>query len=159
MKRVVVIVSLVFAGSFVSRAQEICDTLKWKILKTYYTDWDGNRFRKIGELNGAVINTDTLSSFFSGVDVVYMGNDTFHSNETFLIQSRTVVYADTGIIGGGWASIAYYMGVETPPNDTFYTGVGIKDDLLDIINSLNVDLEDISYWQMIIGIGHTSKYA
>ena len=83
MKRVVVIVSLVFAGSFVSQAQEDCDTLKWKIIKSYYTDWAGSRFNRIGELNGAVINIDTFSVFYPGIDVVNISNDTFFASETF----------------------------------------------------------------------------
>jgi len=159
MKRVIVF-GLFFAGIVVSQAQEICDTLKWKILKTDYTNWNGSDYDIIGKLDGAVINIDTLSVFYLGIEVVNISNDTFHSNETFLIQSRLTIYTDTSIKNFGWSSLAYYMGKETLPNDTFYMGVAIMSDLPSLINQLKnvgIELDEINYWKIIIGVGHSSK--
>ena len=88
MKRVIIVITLFFAGIYVSEAQEKCDTLKWKILKTYYTNWDGSY--PVRELDNAVINMDTLPIFYPDIDAVNVSNDTFFANER--VQFISYIY-------------------------------------------------------------------
>ena len=162
MKRVLLIFSLFVVSIFDSHAQEYCDTLKWKTIQTCYTRFDGSYFYDIGNLDNAVINIDTLSEFFPGIDIVNISNDTFFENEKFAIASSLSFYADTGFIGTtGWVGFAYSFGKDYFPNDTLRIGVHIKTDLLALINNIKeqigIELEQISYWQMIIGVMRTSK--
>ena len=157
------LVGLAFLGLSVSAmAQEECDTLKWKTIKTYYLEKrSDNSFYTFDYLNGATINIDTLSSFYPGVKIVNISNDTFFANEDFTVTIGLFFYADTGLLTVGWVPYSYLFGKDYFPNDTLYIGVNIDVRLLSIVNSIkenmNIELEDISYWQSIIGFNRTSK--
>ena len=153
--------NLLLATLFVANAE--CDTLKWKTTRTPYLRTDGSSFYMIDYLDSAVINIDTLSSFYTGVFAVNISNDTFYTNETYGIFSFTYIYADTGLIYGRWARKNYYFPAKYLPNDTMRIVFDEKTDLLYLMNrmkevkGINIELEEISYWQMIIGIYNTSK--
>ena len=161
MKRVIVIVSLVFAGISVSQAEEDCDTLKWETIKTRYFGMEGDSFYRIGELDSATINIDTLPFFYVGIETVNISNDTFYADEVFLVEFYCYFYADTGLIAYFDNPIYYYFGMDFLPNDTLRSvSVETAMDLLHIINQikdLGVELEGISYWQLVTGIGYTTK--
>jgi len=177
MKRVIIIISLLVAGIFVSQAQEDCDTLKWKIIKTYYND---NYYNRVGELNGAVINVDTLSAICIGIDFVNISNDTFAANGEITFLDFCRLYADTGVLkmgfpprGWKWVlddtegsmlflnPISCSLSRDFLPNDSIRMVVEIKFDLLYAINQLKttrgIDFENISFWEMTIGIVQTDK--
>ena len=162
MKRKVIIFCLFVAGCFVAQAQERCDTLKLKVIKTYYCQSsNGVNFKFLGDLNGAVINIDTLSAFYPAVNIVNVSNDTFFSNDLFAFWIRCIPYADTGAIAFFGGTMSYSFGIPVFPNDTIGIHVGLKFDLSGIINDIKendgIELEEISYWKMLIGIGRTSK--
>ena len=160
MKRGIIIVSLFVAGIFVSHAQEYCDTLKLKVTKTYYADFDGSNYNTIGALNNAKINIDTLSDFYIRIEIVNISNDTFSANDEFVVLSFMYIYADTGFLGGSIKTIQYYFVEDFFPNDSKTVLVGLID-LQGLVNSaketFGVDLEQINYWKTIIGIDRTSK--
>ena len=161
MKRVIIIFGLFVASAFVSHAQDKCDTLKWKIIETYYADFDGNSFSKIGNLDKAVINIDTLPITYFAIEFVNISNDTFAVNEEFSLLFWLDVYADTGIVGGiGTKGINYKFIKDCFPNDTLNVLVGSKMELLSMVNSLSaidVDFEDVNHWEFAIGVCKTSK--
>jgi len=157
MKKLAFVFSLLFAGIFISHAQNDCDTLKLKTIATRYGYISGNDFNTFGFLDGAVINIDTLSLFYLGIDVVNVSNDTFYSSETFRVEAVCVAYADTGLIGYLSDEHTHYFGEALLPNDTMYAGIDIYIDLQYILDGLGVDVEQVSYWKLIIGVGSTSK--
>ena len=154
MKRVIIILSLFVACAFSSFAQE-CDTLKWKSLKSNYANTD---FHVIGILDSTTINIDTLPAFVIEYVGVNISNDTFFAGGTITIASTCLVYADTGYMGYfPWKFFYYIFDVDFSPNDTFYAIFPVLYDLPSIINSAKVELEEISYWKVIIGVSSTSK--
>jgi hypothetical protein len=164
MKKQIFILGLFFAGILVSHAQEECDTLKLKVIKSHYLQYTqrvGGDFKFVRELDGAVINIDTLPSFYLGASVVNVSNDTFSSANIFSFGVLCSTYADTGILVSTWGTIAYSFGRDFFPNDTINMPVDITIDLLNTINWIkenkDVDFEEINYRQMIIGIGYTDK--
>jgi len=163
MKKVIIIASLFFAGIVISQAQTECDTLKWKSLKSYYLYIDGGQFYRFGHLDSAIINVDTLSAFYLGSQIVNISNDTFFANEGFAIAFTYDFYADTGMVAStGWQSINYPFRMDYFPNDTLRsTSVETEFDLAFMINQLKevqgVELEEVSYWQVITGIFYTAK--
>jgi len=161
MKRVIVILSLFVTCVFSSLAQD-CDTLKWKSLKAYYGDMVEDSFHKIGKLDSATINVDTLPYFHPGINIVNTSNDTFYANEDFAIAVHLAFYTDTGIFGWDrWHANTYYFGRFFSPDDTIHIGVHIKAELQLMINAIkevrNIELEQIRYWRLITGVLRTSK--
>ena len=75
MKRIILIISLLWLFTLNSYAQNYCDTLKWKTLKLHYCKFEGGKIYAIDYLDSAVINIDTLSSFFPGISVANISND------------------------------------------------------------------------------------
>ena len=166
MKKVIIILSLFVAGIFSSQAQEGCDTLKWQSLKTDYLGCDGNPvydpFYRIGALDGATINIDTLPIFYLGYAAVNISNDTFYAGEHLAIISTCLIYTDTGIIAStGWRAFSYPFSYDCYPADTVCKVFDITYDLPPLINGIKenrgIELEEISYWQLIIGVCHTDK--
>jgi hypothetical protein len=166
MKKLIIIVSLLCAFIFISHAQEKCDTLKWKNLKSYYCNDTtgegiyGSGIYKIGMLDNITIDTDTLPFFHPACYAVNVSNDIFFANETFTFLVYCLIYADTGLVMLFNASQPYYFGNDFFPNDTVGTAFSGKVDLLYIINQVitaGIELEQISYWQMVIGVSHTDK--
>lgn len=161
MKKQLFILGLFIAGIFVSHAQE-CDTLKLKVVKSYYAQLiNGSNFKLLGELDGAIISIDTLPSFYLGASVVNVSNDTFHPMNNFSFGTECFAYTATGSVGYFWGTINYYFGQECIPNDTINMYVGIQFDLAYMINrikeTLDIDFEEISHWKMIITVGYTDK--
>jgi hypothetical protein len=160
MKRIIII-SLCLASIFTVYAQEDCDTLKLKTIKTNYGHINGSSFNIIGDLNGSIINIDTFPVFNSEVLFVNISNDTFSSNVTYQILIYCLAYADTGLITGIYALTPLFeIGKSFFPDDTVRIGIGIKIDLLSIINEVEkegIDFEQISHWETISGVCFTSK--
>jgi len=162
MKKVIIIVSLFVAGAFVSHAQNRCDTLKWKIIETEYVESDGNYYHKIGVLDSAVINIDTLPKTHFAVKIVNISNDTFYANDAIYLSAWTEIYADTGLIGGLQTKASYsYLEENCFPNDTISQMFAYGTDFLSITNSLKamkgIELETISHWKFIIVVPKTSR--
>ena len=159
MKQGIVIVSLFVVGIFVSHAQEDCDTLKLKTVKTYYGEGVGSFYERIGELDGAVINTDSLSHLFPEMIVVNISNDTFSSDVMYECLLIFFLYADTGLLwvdSGGLIRLP--IGKELYPNDTMNFGFSfLLSYLIDYFEGNGIDFEQISYWKIIAGITYTSK--
>jgi len=137
------------------------DTLKVKTIKTYYGDIDGTVYHRIGELDGAVLNADTLSYFSPEWAVVNISNDTFSSDIKYNIIAYLFFYADTGLLFKDSLGFDFPIpiGKEFYPNDTIFPGLGFK--FSNVINYLKgdvgIELEQISYWKMISGINYTDK--
>ena len=163
MRRGIIIVSLLVAGIFSSYAQERCDTLKWKTINSVYgySEIPGGSFYEMGDLDGAVINMDTLSAFYPAIDIVNISNDTFYENTNFSIFVVVYIFTDAGVAIHFHTHLGYYFGIDVLPNDTITPAVWKKVDLPDMINQLKVvkgiDFEEISYWQMAMGISSTEK--
>jgi len=161
MKRITLIASLFFAGIVISQAQTKCDTLKWKTIQTFYGKWNGVSFYDMGHLGGAVINIDTLSVFYPSIDVVNISKDTFYGNTRFLTYTEVNIFTDTGVVSTARGNIGMPFVWDRFPNDTVRPVVLIGFDLPDIINQVKtgtgIDFEQISYWQLIIGINYTDK--
>jgi len=163
MKRVIIIVSLIVAGAFISHAQEErCDTLKWKVIKTFYgTGTDNGYFSHIiGGLDGVTINIDTFSNLFHAMNVVNISNDTFVAGSRVTFYLRLGFCADTGVIGNWSMAVHYNLEENCFPNDTFglitiYYPLPMM--INDIKEQFNIDLEQISYWQMMTGVIKTDK--
>jgi len=162
MKNVIVIIGLLVAGIFASFAQKDCDTLKWKATNIYYGTFDGYSFKYIGNLDGTVINIDTLSSFYPEIGIMNISNDTFYANDKIEVAFLLTVYVDTDIIGGysdimRWNSI----GIDVFPNNVIYLVYEKKINLLAITNNLKeqygIELEQVSYWEIVMSIYSTSK--
>ena len=151
------------AFSFSLAAQDGCDTLKWKSLKTDYGGMtDGNSFYRIGTLDGVVINIDTLPHVYIKYAGLNISNDTFFIGETVSIAACCLIYTDTGFVGTtGWRAFINDFKDDISPNGTMYALFGSYFNLPGIVNSIketkDIELEDISSWQVIIGIGATSK--
>jgi len=157
-----IILFTAFIGLVLStNAQEECDTLKWKTIESYYCEQTMGTIKKIDYLDGAIINVDTLSVFYPGIGIVNISNDTFYDNEGFSIVAICLVYADIGLIGGWNSSKYYFFGKKFFPNDTIRAGIEIKADLQFMLNQIKdtkgIDIEEIRYWEMIIGVGYTDK--
>ena len=162
MKRVIIVLSLFFAGTFVFQAQAECDTVKWKTLKSYYcmNNSGGSGFDIVDDLNGAILNIDTFPFFYPGYVIKNISNDTFFANKNFTILTYLLVYSDTGLIAGTWPARYFPFDKDYFPNDTLRATFNIKMDLLNIVNQLaaaGYEFEQISYWQMISGVAHTAK--
>ena len=161
MRRIIIIVSLFVVGIFASHAQDYCDTLKWKSLKTFCLYLDGSSFHRVGELDSAIINIDTLPIFYLGHAGLNISNDTFYANEEFTLLATWGIFTDTGAIGFSGQAFIYDFVKDFVPNDTLRTVYALSFNLPPLINQikedLGVELEEISYWQVIIGVAATSK--
>ena len=160
MKNIILSLSVCFIfGIFTSYAQD-CDTVKFKVIKTNYGYTDNGRFHTFGSLDGCTINVDTLSSFSPEVVMVNISNDTFSSNETYEMEMFRFVYADTGLIVWHFMPIVFSINKPFLPNDTVRLGFNTEINLLNPIidfHSNVIDLDQISHWEMQIGIGYTDK--
>jgi len=135
------------------------DELKLKTIKTYYRDTKGGSVYRIGELDGAILNADTLSSFFLEFFVVNISNDTFSSGVSYDIIGVIFLYADTGLLlKNTLGAYPLPIGEEFFPNDTVNFGWGIKfSNLTNYLKSVDIDLDQISFWKMLCGVSWTSK--
>ena len=161
MRRVIIIVGLLLGFIFVSQAQEDCDTLKFKTIKTNYGNISTSSYNIIGELNGAIINVDTLPVFNPEIVLVNISNDTFFSDEHYDILIIYSAHADTGILAMSYVFTRFSLNKVFYPNDTTKIGFALNIDLLEIINGLKeimgISFEEISYWETVAGIGYTNK--
>ena len=150
-----------FGLSLGVKAQEDCDTLKWKSLKTHYLDTDGSSFYNRGELDSITINIDTFPVIYFGYNGVNISNDTFFANEKFTIGILFGFYADTGHIGHMHQTSTYDFKYDFSPNDTLRVVCSASIDLPSLMNQIkqhfDVELEKISYFQVIMSITATSK--
>ena len=158
MKKVIFIFSVLLVFTFSTSAQ---DTPKFKVIKAYYGEVDEYSFNVKGELDGAVINTDTISLLmFPLIRVVNISNDTFSSDVRYEVVLDFFLYADTGLLLSDHnVSKRLSIGNKFLPNDTIGFGI-IVFSLPSVINEIEMSgiaLEQISYWKMIAGISYTSK--
>jgi len=161
MKKQIVIFSIFFACIFSSHAQEYCDTLKWEVVKTNYGYIAGSHLHIIGDLDGAVINVDTLSLLSLEMVLVNISNDTFSSNERYQVIIDAYIYGEDSLIVMHRVIPEFSINKDFLPNDTVKVGFGSMVDLLYMINqtklTYNIDFEQIAYWSMRIGVFYTSK--
>jgi hypothetical protein len=163
MKKVILILTLCFACVFALSAQDFCDTLKWKVSQTCYlkSDPSHTNFRNLGELQGAVINLDTLDAFSPGFYFTNISNDTFSAEGNFVVVTFCSAYTDTGVFPLHFTlPYGFYFGTQVYPNNTFAAIVRGEYEFLYMINTLEengLDFEQIKYWKMIVGISYTSK--
>jgi hypothetical protein len=150
---------IAFTGLVLSiNAQE---TLKIKTVKTDYGRLESGSYYRIGELDGVVINADTLSSFVPNLIYVNISNDTFASGVRYEITMDILLYDDTGLLLARDRASSPRIPVNSDffPNDTSTFGLNLL--LLDIIDAIkeeeNIDLEQIAYWQIIGGVSYTSQ--
>ena len=155
------LLAVAFLGLSVNAiAQEYCDIQKFKIIKTDYGDAKGAPYHRIGELNGAVLNADTLSFFAPDFHWINISNETFASDVTYDIIAVLYFYADTVLlVKDTFGAVPIPIGRTFSPNDTVNL-VGFFS-FLSVTNYLKeehgLDLEQISRWEMISGIRYTSK--
>jgi hypothetical protein len=151
---------IAFTGLILSTNAQ--DELKLKTIKTYYGDIVGDYFYKIGELDGAILNADTLSLLFPEMDVVNVSNDTFSPDVRYEQIIDFFLYAaDTSLLlEDRNISQRIPLTIDFFPNDTVQLGT-MAFPLLEVIDYLKkeegIDLEQISYWKIITGISYTSK--
>ena len=163
MKRVIIVVSLFVAGIFNSHAQDACDSVKLKTIKTEYVEITGYDLDIKGELDGAVINIDTLPVLHPTLTIVNISNDTFFSAEQYEIglQMFFFVYNNTNSILFSNRTILdpQPMPFDWYPNDIKnilcfkYT----FSEIIDAIESTGVNFDQISYWVTAYGVSYTSK--
>jgi len=155
-----ILVVVAFTGLVLSANAQECDTQKWKVIKTYYGDVVGGSYYRIGELDGAVLNADTISHLFPEIFVVNISNDTFASNVKYEQIMDFYLYADTGLLSYDHnVSSRIPIGQVFFPNDTVSIGFLVFPLPL-VINYLKeeegIELEQISYWKIITGVSWTS---
>ncbi len=159
MKKIILFIA--FTGLILSANAQ--DTLKLKTIKTYYGDIKESYYYRIGELDGAAINTDTLSLLIPELLILNVSNDTFSSGVRFEYIIDFYLYADTGLLSVDRnVSLRYPIPYDFFPNDTIDLGsIGFKAfPLLGVIKEIEgmgIDFEQISYWKIITGISYTSK--
>jgi hypothetical protein len=160
MKRIILFIA--FIGLILSTNAQ--DILKLKTIKTYYGGIDGNsNYYRVGDLDGAVINADSFSRYFSPeLCVVNVSNDTF-SFVTMKMTMDILLYDDRDSLLTMESATppAFPVNREIFPHDTVEEINNIRISLLATIDNLkeeeNIDLEQISYWKIITGISYTSK--
>lgn len=156
-----IILFMAFTGLILSVNAQ--DTLKWKTIKTYYGDIKEDSYVRIGELDGAVINTDTLSELIPELLISNVSHDTFPSGVGFEYIIDFYLYADTGLLLMDHnVSTTYFLPFNFYPNNTISLGsIGFMGfPLLTVINyieGMGIDFKEISYWKIITGINYTSK--
>ena len=139
------------------------DTLKLKTIKTYYGEMNENVFYRMGELDNAVLNTDTLSRLFPELLVKNISNDTFSSSVVYEYIIDFFLYsADTSLLlSDRNVSMRFpFVGKDFFPGDTMSI-YSMAFTILDVIDEIKVyygiDFEQISFWKIITGISYTSK--
>ena len=162
MKIQIFLISLCLTCVFALPAQDKCDTLKWKTIETYYrkdANFTGN-ITTNSKLDGAVINIDTLSIFYPGIEAVNISNDTFFENTTYAYYLQILIYADTGLITGFEGTYAYFFSSDRLPGGMLREGVGIIVNLNTIVNAVKgkgLSIEDINHLECFIGVGLTTR--
>ncbi|MCL2132329.1 MAG: T9SS type A sorting domain-containing protein [Lentimicrobiaceae bacterium] len=150
------ILFIAFTGLILSANAQ--DTLKLKTINTYYGDVVGGSYYRIGELDGAVLNADTLSYFAPEIFVVNISNDTFSADAMCEFTMYFSLYADTGLLWEDYSISPLFPVGDFSPNDT--TSFGLLFRFSNLINSIEGDgiaFEQISYWKIITGISYTSE--
>lgn len=154
------ILLIAFIGLILSTNAQ--DILKLKTIKTYYGNLnESSLYYRIGELDNAIINPDSLPFLFPQLSVVNISNDTFSSNVKYEVIMDFLLYADTGLLlADRNVSQKTPIFIEFLPNDTVNLNL-MSFRLIDIINYIkeenSIELEQISYWKMITGISYTNK--
>ena len=157
-----IILFIAFIGSVLSvNAQNTCDTVKLKTIKTQYVEVTGYNVDVKGKLDGAEINIDTLPIFFPNLTVVNISNDTFFTTEKLSFQMFLFVYDNTNSILFANRIVLAPQPISTNwlPNDTQnilcfnYT----FSEIIDAIESTGVNFDKISYWVVAYGVSYTSK--
>ena len=123
--------------------------------------WSEVLLNRVGELDGAVLNADTLSFFIPEWDITNISDETFSSDVRYNIIAVLFLYADTGFLLKDTFGVSHPIpiGKEFFPNDTVNLAMNFS--FFSIANYLKeergIDLEQISYWEMVSGVSYTSK--
>ena len=159
MKKHVFIFGLCFImGIFSVYAQEKCDTLKLKTIRTDYTQVQGGIYYKMND--GVIFNMDTISTFIPGIDITNISNDTFYKYTDITFFAGVWVYADTGLITRFSGNVKYYYAFDILPGDTFSVVIGLRFELNDIVSAVEekgLTIEDIAYCHLLVGVSATQK--
>ena len=156
------LLGIAFLGlSLGTKAQEYCDTLKLKTIKTYYGEVIGSYFNRIGELNDAVINVDSLTKLFPEMLVKNISNDTFSSDVKYENLIIFFLYDDKDslLVEDHNVSLRLPILKECLPNDTitFASMAFPLPEVIKEIEGMGINFDQISYWKMITGISYTSR--
>ena len=163
MNKSIFLLSLCLVCMFTLSAQDVCDTLKWKVSNSIYIKSNPSHtsFQSLGRLQGAVINMDTLSAFTPGFTITNISNDTFYIGEEYALLSDCFVYTDTGIFERTFSmSIKYAFENQMNPNDTFVDfilGEFIFYDMINHFQDYGLAFEQITHWEIRNGLILTSK--
>ncbi len=161
MKKQLFILSLFITGTFISHAQEKCDTLKLKVINSEYIINLLSDPVRMGKLDGAVINMDSFPVIYPGPNICNVSKDTFRDDGRYRILSSACAYTDTGEIQCFGNTRYYYFHRNILPNDTFGMGVNIEFDFPDMIDYIKkekgIDFAQITHWKMINVVIYTDK--
>ncbi|MDR1181381.1 MAG: T9SS type A sorting domain-containing protein [Bacteroidales bacterium] len=159
-----IILFIAFTGLVLSINAQ--NTLKLKTIETNYGKMDGSSFYRIGKLDGAIINVDTLSVLIPVLSVVNISNDTFSSDVRCEITIDFLLYDDRDSLLADRERAVSRREPLSPYQDFFPNNIIVdfgfmSFPLLEMIDALkeeeNIDLEQISYWKIISGVSYTSK--
>ena len=159
MKKTIFILS--FIGLILSINAQ--NTVKLKTIQTQYVEAGYNLDIK-GELNGAVINIDTLPIFFPLLTIVNISNDTFFATEMINLQMFFYVYDNTDSILFSNRTVLTPQPISSISNDWYpndTTRILCFDytfsEIIEAIESTGVSFDEISYWVVACGVHYTSK--
>jgi hypothetical protein len=158
MKKLIFIVSIVLCGITVLNAQERCDTLKLKCIKTGYCKFVGDS--NIRKLDGAVINIDSFPVITIIVGVTNVSNDTFLATNSLNFFSRASVHTDTGWFGfGAYAAAKFERNFLPNDSSSYYTGIIYEFNkmLNELEENDGITIDKISYFQSVIFVNYTDK--
>jgi hypothetical protein len=160
MKKIVFIVSIFLYSIFIY-AQEFCDTLKIKILETYYYEHtSSDDFKVIGKLDGAEINIDSFPSIIPSIKYCNVSIDTFKANTSIFVYLGIFVYnygEDTAVFVN---YRLYDFSHDFLPYDTFHHFTELYCDVWEMISALEQKgkiIDKRTHWKMIITIPRTDK--
>ncbi len=138
------------------------DTLKLKTIKTYYGEPNPqlHSYTRIGDLDGAVLYTDSLVTFYPEMRVLNISDDVYPYGTEFQCVMEFHLHADTGVLMVDRnVSAKHPIDFDFTPDDIASLGF-MAFPLMGIVNEVEqsgINLSQISYWKLITGISFTSK--
>jgi len=156
MKNIILLLAL---GVFLSTNAQ--NTLKLKTIKTNYLDVRESVYYTLGELDGTVLNPDTLTLLAPEMYIVNISNDTFSSDVLIETTLDFFIYDTTGSLLDNDHNVSrrYPIMRDLLPNDTTFMGLIMFpfSGIIDYYKGMGIELEQISYWKLIAGVSCTSK--
>ncbi len=147
------VVSFIFPNIFAQ------DAVKLKTVRTEYGVFIDSKFNSIGNLDGAVINPDSVSILVTQMYIVNTSNDTFKGTDKFMQVMIFHPYSASGELltePDYNESNSYPFVNDLLPGDTtcFGTMVFRFSDIRYAVGEST--WKQISYWKIITGISYTS---